>query len=193
MAIRNLLRWVLFAGLLALSLTASCKDVCRANAVRVLVVATGDLQVREATGRNDGPRVEQMLRYTGLPKGNPWCAAAVYTWLVEAGVEVPGGGRAYAWSPTWHPVARQVWTNARGVNSRFQGKGGTQPMPADVFGLHYKHLGRVGHVGLLFSDGGKYWITIEGNTNDAGSREGDGVYSKRRRKDQITVISRWIC
>lgn len=196
MALQDLFGRLLLAGCVALSLAqtvAAKADPCRSNAVRVLVCATGDLHVREATGRNDGPRVEAMLRNTGLPKGHPWCGAAVYTWFVEAGVVMPGGGRAYAWSPTWHPAERQVWTNARGINSRFQRGGKRQPLAGDVFGLHYAHLGRIGHVGVVFSDAGNHWVTVEGNTNDAGSREGNGVYSKRRRKDQITVISRWVC
>jgi hypothetical protein len=79
------------------------------------------------------------------------------------------------------------------VNSKFQGMGAKGPQPADVFGLHYANLGRIGHTGILLKDEGSYWVTVEGNTNGVGSREGDGVYSKRRRKDQITVISRWVC
>lgn len=192
MALRHLLGCVLLACCSALS-AAPAGDQCALAAERVLLVAESYLDTREATGRNDGDRVEHMLRMTGLPKGNPWCAAAVYTWLVEGGVGVPGGGRAYAWSPTWHPAHRQVWTARRGVNSTFQGRGGRQVRPADVFGLHYANLGRIGHVGLIHSDGGRYWITIEGNTNDAGSREGDGVYRKRRLKSNVTVISRWVC
>jgi len=38
-------------------------------------VSTRYLHVREATNRNDGPEVEMFLRYLGLPKGQPWCAA----------------------------------------------------------------------------------------------------------------------
>jgi hypothetical protein len=192
MALRHLLGCILLAGSSALS-AAPAVDACAVAADRVLDVAASYLDTREATGRNDGAEVEHMLRMTGLPQGNPWCAAAVYTGLVEAGVRVPGGGRAYAWSPTWHPVERQVWTAKRGVNSKFQGKGGQQVRPADVFGLHYPNLGRLGHVGLVWADAGQFWITIEGNTNEAGSREGDGVYRKRRKKNQVTVISRWVC
>lgn len=193
MALRYLLGCILLACCCALSQPASASDECRTNAALMLSCATGDLGVREATGKNDGPRVEAMLRHTGLGKGYAWCGSALYTWHVEAGLVMPGGGRAYAWSPTWHPAHRQVWTNARGRNSRFQGAGERDPGPGDVFGLHYANLGRIGHVGVVFSDAGNYWVTIEGNTNDAGSREGDGVYSKRRKKDQVSVISRWVC
>lgn len=33
--------------------------------------------VREKTNNNDGKEVEMFLRYVGLPKGNPWCAAFI--------------------------------------------------------------------------------------------------------------------
>lgn len=33
--------------------------------------------VKEKTNNNDGKEVEMFLRYVGLPKGNPWCAAFI--------------------------------------------------------------------------------------------------------------------
>ena len=49
------------------------------NPARSLIVqvASGELGVREASGQNDGERVEQYLAYTGLGKGYAWCAAFV--------------------------------------------------------------------------------------------------------------------
>jgi hypothetical protein len=38
------------------------------------------------------------------------------------------------------------------------------------------------HVGIVIQDKGSRIITVEGNTNGAGSREGDGVYRKDRPK-----------
>lgn len=49
----------------------------------------------------------------------------------------------------------------------------------------------VEEIQYLWSEG-NFTITVEGNTNEAGSREGDGVYRKRRLKNQIYKISRWI-
>lgn len=37
-----------------------------------------------------------------------------------------------------------------------------------------------GHIGIFIEFIGGKMITIEGNTNDIGSREGDGVYKKKR-------------
>ena len=46
--------------------------------------------------------------------------------------------------------------------------------------------------GFIDKKDGNYYITVEGNTNEAGSREGDGVYRKRRHIKTIYAISRWI-
>lgn len=148
--------------------------------------------VREATGRNDGPAVERILARTGLPKGNAWCGAYAFVCLEDAGVGLPGGARAYAWAPTWHPKSRQVWTRSQGENKGFSGAGPKAPMPGDVFGLYYANLKRIGHVGIV-EKWGDVVMTWEGNTNGQGSREGDGVYRKRRLRDQLHCVSRWAC
>jgi hypothetical protein len=62
----------------------------------------------------------------------------------------------------------------------------------DVFGLWFANKNRIAHVGFIDSRQGDYYITVEGNTNEAGSREGDGVYKKRRHVKTIYAISRWI-
>ena len=41
-------------------------------------------------------------------------------------------------------------------------------------------------------EAGGFYITVEGNTSEAGSREGDGVYRKRRAKRTIYKASRWV-
>jgi len=42
---------------------------------KIVRIAADELGVREATGNNDGKRVEAYLRYTNLGKGYAWCAA----------------------------------------------------------------------------------------------------------------------
>jgi hypothetical protein len=46
------------------------------------------------------------------------------------------------------------------------------------------------HIGIVDQDLGDRFTTIEGNTNRAGSREGDGVYCKNRLDQQIRSIIR---
>ncbi|MDR2283061.1 MAG: hypothetical protein LBE37_07630, partial [Sphingobacterium sp.] len=43
----------------------------------IINIASKELGVREATGKNDGQRVEEYLRYTNLGKGYEWCASFV--------------------------------------------------------------------------------------------------------------------
>lgn len=145
-------------------------------------VYESQLHVREKSGKNDGVEVERYLRYTGLGKGNAWCAAFVCWTLGEASVINPKN----AWSPTLVPISKLVYENKSKIYN------GT-PQCGDVFGIYYSNLKRVGHVGFIDSwSDGSYTITVEGNTNSAGSREGDGVYRKRRLKSQIYRVANWI-
>lgn len=137
--------------------------------------------VREATGRNDGPEVERFLRNVGLGKGYPWCAAFVKTCLLEAGYESAGKMNGMALSTV--NKSNMVYS---------AGKKLKEPQPGDVATLWYNNLGRIGHT--LFFDNevnSNVYESVEGNTNGAGSREGDGVYRKKRSYKATYNISRW--
>lgn len=54
-----------------------------------------------------------------------------------------------------------------------------------------EYLYRIG-VGFVDQWQNKYVITVEGNTNEAGNREGDGVYRKRRTIKSIYVAANYI-
>lgn len=138
--------------------------------------------VREKTGNNDGVSVERYLASVGLSKGNPWCAAFVHWVLQDAGIkDVPKSG----YSPSWFPKAKTVYQAGK-ANTNTPGR-------ADVFGIYFASKGRIAHVGFVDSwpPSSTYCMTVEGNTNEAGSREGDGVFIKRRLKKQIYKVSRW--
>jgi hypothetical protein len=94
--------------------------------------------------------------------------------------------KAAAMAMAWFPRSHTVWR-------RDQPRKHT-PQRADLFGLYYASLRRIGHVGFIDSwdAASGYAITVEGNTNEAGSREGDGVYRKRRLIRQIYAVSDWV-
>jgi hypothetical protein len=139
---------------------------------KILLVAKGQIGVRESTGHNDGPAVEKYLASTGLGKGHPWCAAFVSWVYRSAGFAKP----ASAWSPDLFP------------KSRITG----QVLPGNVLGIYFPELKRIAHVGLIIKQEGNYLVSVEGNTNITGSREGDGVYQKRRHVRTIYCIADWI-
>lgn len=172
---------LLFAGLTAGyagALGSGESDEARIE--KVVHVYTSQIGVRELTGRNDGAQVEQYLASTGFKKGAPWCAAFVTWCFDQAGIKTV----ASAWSPAWFPPGNTIFHKGKFTKSK--------PRQADVFGIYFAKQKRIAHVGFIDRWGSDYVITVEGNTNRAGSREGDGVYKKRRPTSAIFKVSRWI-
>jgi hypothetical protein len=137
---------------------------------RVIETARKAIGTKEATGRNDGAVVDEILDSVGL-KGTraPWCAAFV-VWVGDKTFTRPlNPYPRTAWSPTM--LYPPTWDRARR---------GTPLKPADVFGIWFNSMGRVAHTGLVEKSDGEWLLTIEGNTNGGGSRDGDGVYRRRR-------------
>lgn len=135
--------------------------------------------VREASGKNDGVEVEAYLKSVGRHRGDAWCAAFVHWTLEQCGEPRVKSG----WSPSWFPASRVIYART-GAKTQ-------APQPGDVFGIWFQKLGRIAHVGFIHEWGCEWVVTVEGNTNDAGSREGDGVYMKRRINRQIYKVARW--
>lgn len=155
---------------------------------KVARVYTSQIGVRELTGRNDGVQVEAYLAVTGFKKGNAWCAAFV-AWTLEqtaSDLNVLIKHPKSAWSPSWFPTLKTIYIKGA-LKNQLPGK-------ADVFGIYYTKVSRIGHVGFIdkWPANEDFTITVEGNTNSAGSREGDGVYRKRRLKQNIYKVSRWV-
>lgn len=160
---------------------AACENLTNAQNFKVLEIARSQIGVREATGSNDGFDVEKYLASTGLGKGFAWCAAFVNWTNLQAGALCPETSQA--WSPSWFPSARTYWVLGESEYLK--------PQPGDVFGIFFPSKNRIAHVGFIEKWDTTYATTIEGNTNKAGSREGDGVYRKMRLKNQISKVSNW--
>ena len=174
---------IIYAALLF----AFCSDSLASPGVeekRFLVVeqARKSLGIREQSGHNDGPVVDEILASVNLEGSKaPWCAAFI-VWVGDKafGATLLNPYPRSAWSPTF--LAKPTWDRQRK---------GTPLKPADVFGIWFNSMGRVAHVGLVEKNEGDWLVTIEGNTNGGGSRDGDGVY--RRRRLSANVLGRgWL-
>lgn len=131
-------------------------------------------------GYNTGDSVNMYLASVNLGHGNAWCAAFV-SWVYQKnGVLNPKSG----WSPSWFNPKYVIWKR--------DGLKNQTPRSGDVFGIYFKEKKRIAHVGFIHRFGESITITVEGNTNEAGSREGDGVYIKRRPTRQIYAVSKYI-
>jgi len=150
-----------------------------------------EIGVREATGRNDGPRVSEYLRYCGLGEGYEWCAAFVSWCHGQAGYAEPRN----AWAAALFPSGRTVW-DAGGRLSVMGGgipvRGGEgaedsnrRPRSGDVFGIYVAAKKRIAHCGFVDGWDGTWCITVEGNVNHS-------VVRKRRPVRTIYAVARWV-
>lgn len=164
--------------LLVCAICADNRDFCDqpnpSTRERVIELAASQVGVREV-GSNQGKEVEDYLAVTGLGPGYAWCVAFIAWTYDSVGVGIP---ESAAWSPAWFPQSKVIET----VNAK----------PGDVHGFYYQSKGRIAHGAIHERFSGTTVITIEGNTNKLGSREGDGVYRKRRHSRSIHKTAKWI-
>ncbi|WP_343555133.1 CHAP domain-containing protein [Sphingobacterium sp.] len=138
----------------------------------IINIAVQEIGVREATGSNDGRRIEEYLAYTGLGKGYAWCAAFASWCYGQAGRSAPRN----AWSPALFPKARR-YKKEQVKRSAVR--------PADLFAIYSQNLKRINHVGIVHKKEGNWIITVEGNSANC-------VLTKRRPLATIYAFSNWL-
>lgn len=139
--------------------------------MRTRIVPTAELfvgWVREATNHNDGPWVEAIQRVTGNVRGDPWCASFV-TFVLDI---------AYAGR---NPLRRTASCDLLLADAKAKGWLVETPAPGDVFLVLRTPTDAV-HAGFVRAVGRASVATIEGNSNNDGSREGWGVVKRPARK-----------
>lgn len=158
----------------------------------VRITAREYVGVREKGGNNQGltdkDLQKQMARF-GWTKGQPWCAYFVRAVLQGCGVKSTITG----WSPTSYNKEDVIYTNGR----FYQAWSEEDVLVMSLSYSKFKKTGRykgIGHTGIVDRIGQYSVRTIEGNTNDSGSRDsrsGDGVYEKIRPLGSNIHITRW--
>lgn len=139
--------------------------------------------------RNRGWLPDAGNRLTGVPLGSPWCASSMYYGFHTA-VPCITAVRS-AWVPAWHGRGTgMVVTHDR----RWVTPAGYKPLlkPGCLFTIHFQSKNRDAHIGMIESVS-KDWVsftTLEGNTNNGHSREGNGFYRNTRR---VASISKCVC
>ncbi len=138
------------------------------------------MDVREKTGNNDHPMITRAMRLCGLSgnKGYAWCAACWTEIYEHESLPNPRSARVVEWFEQ-----NAVWEWSFGdIPESFDAKG-------MMGGLYYPKLGRLGHLVFIVGEDKNNYYTYEGNTNKAGSREGDGFYKKIRSKESIAALA----
>lgn len=127
------------------------------------------------TSRNDSPQIRVWLRRGGVVSPAAWCAVFASCMVDDACTSLG------------MPNALGVIAGARRllVKARKLGAWSNDPVVGGIFGIG--HPNGLGHVGIVVDIGPTSLITIEGNTNSEGSREGDCVRQRSRRIGEIDL------
>lgn len=150
---------------------------------RVLDIAGSQIGVLEdPPGSNRGPQVEQYLASAGCLPGDPWCASFVFWCFREAAKSLNISNplfRTGSCMNHWNNTSGKKILSAKAINNP------SMIQPGFIFIMN--HGGGKGHTGIVKSVSDGYILTIEGNTNIAGSREGLGVAELRRKINTINT------
>lgn len=153
----------------------------------IIAIAAKEIGVQEVAGTNCGPRVNEFKAATNLnPKQSwPWCAAFV-CWCTREAMKLAGISetKTFRRPTTAGALDLENWSLAQDdtTNTRRPPRGDI--LPGDIITFKFA---TGGHTGIAESSPDKNgdFHSIEGNTDQKGSREGGGVFRKRRNVSQI--------
>lgn len=155
-------------------------------AAAIILAAESKIGVIESGGTNRGPALQPFFdadNYdpNGSARGDSgyaWCAAFV-CWC--AMVAMAGRSITFARPRTPSAWGMEAWSRAQDRSTH------TLSDPEDDIKRGDIVVYKFSHVGIAASNAdhtGHFWA-VEGNTNESGSREGDGVFRKRRHISQV--------
>jgi len=143
--------------------------------------AESKVGVRESGGANKGASLQPFFDADAYdPNGSKpgddgyaWCAAFV-CWCTKTAV----AGRSTTFKRPTTPGAWDFerWCREQDNSVVLKKPAGSDIRRGDIVILNISHI----CIATGPPDANGYFPTVEGNTNSAGSREGDGVYAKRR-------------
>jgi hypothetical protein len=148
---------------------------------KMVQLAREEIGVSEVDGSNCGPRVDEYKAATWLDadKGWPWCAAFI-CWLVRESIE--GEDVKFKRPRTAGAWDFENWAKQQSANGVELRKPTNEDIKAgDIVVFTFSHIG----LAVKDADSSGYVVTIEGNTNGAGSREGGSVLEKKRHVSKI--------
>ena len=163
---------------------------------RLITIASGKVGVRESPlGSNSGPEIVKFQRASNLDgSGWPWCAAFI-DWCVIQWGKYPDVLAALKLSAAqfedWRPKTAlaygfEQWGRDKGllVHNENRNPNGLVLHTGDIVTYDKSHCG------IIYDDSGSKIFTIEGNTNDRGDSNGDGVYLMERKRSFIRSVIR---
>ena len=148
-------------------------------------IASQEEGVEEVNGSNCGPRVNEYKAATNLPPTEswPWCAAFV-CWVIREALKSVGaksmtlGFRRPTTAGAWD---MENWSRNQDATTWLKKPHAGDIEEGDIVVFAFSHIG----IALSAPDINGNVETVEGNTDAAGSREGGGVFLKKRHISKI--------
>ena len=172
------LTWAALFGTDTIVVTEDAPNKFLTEAVSVAVSQLGVME--DPPGSNKGPVVDKYLASVGLPPGLFWCAAFVYWCFDKAAVK---NGRANPLVKTGHVMTHWNKTKGKKILTAEAVDKPSLIKPGHIFMMNTG--GSSGHTGIIEKVEGGFVHTIEGNSNNAGSRNGIGVFRLQRKIAKI--------
>jgi hypothetical protein len=151
-------------------------------ALLMVEIADKEVGTEEVDGTNCGPRVNQYKAATNLPPDEswPWCAAFI-DWLVLVAMKKTGKRYTFKRPTTAGAWDLENWSRAQDESTWTKKPHRGDIREGDIVVFVFSHVG----LAISTPDKNGYILTVEGNTDDQGSREGGGVFRKRRHVSMI--------
>jgi hypothetical protein len=157
------------------------------------VIAAREVGKKETKGNNLGPEVRKYQSATNLPPGAwPYCAAFC-CWVLDRWLDDPENRKWLGLKKTspqaWRPKTALAygflkWAKTRPATVQIL-PDTAEPEPGMFVIYDFSHIGIVQR-----NIDATFFEAIEANTNAAGSRDGDGVYVKIRRRSLARAFLR---
>jgi hypothetical protein len=163
------------------TLAQDCKPCVKEKALSMV-------GIKEATGNNDGKEVEAILATVGLPAGYSWCGALARAVYSFCGIQCPRSG----WCPDWFKGANVTYPR-KVLPTLYKEKdvfAYLKSLEGNPCGFWYPAKGRIAHMGIITKASIEDVQSVQGNTNAAGSREGNLCALKHCGIDRIYVVNR---
>ena len=158
-------------------------------AAKMAEIAEAEKGTLEIGNTNCGPKVNEYKSATWLDeeKAWPWCAAFV-DWVVMIAMQTDGP-YTFKRPRTAGAWALEDWSLDQDNSTQTKKRPGKDIRRGDIV------IFKISHVGVALSSVREsgYVSTCEGNTNAAGSREGQGVFVKSRRYTEFKTRIRFMC
>ena len=155
--------------------------------------ASSYVGIVEKGGNNQGfsnLEFEKDIKEVGWGKGQAWCS--YFVMLLFKKCSIPND--ITGWSPSTYNKKDVIFTDKEFKTTYSSGDLLGLSLSYDKFKKNPARYKGIGHTGVVIDIRENAIVSIEGNTNDAGTRDsrtGDGVYKKIRPLTKNINITRW--